>query len=97
MILWIKGPLISLFIESYLCDRKTQQRLRLYFFIPTIELTTKKRINLYYDRVDRPLCEAFQHAINLHYGLTAPDDPQKLQTHKVGTIYQKEQKRSYGL
>jgi len=27
---------------------------------------------------------AFQHAINLHYGLTDPDDPQKHQTHKVG-------------
>jgi len=27
---------------------------------------------------------AFQHVINLHYGLTAPDDPQKRQMHKVG-------------
>jgi len=27
---------------------------------------------------------AFQHAINLHYGLTAPDDPQRRQTYKVG-------------
>jgi len=64
-------------------EHRDQQRLRLYFFIPTIELMTRKRINLYYDRVDRPLCEAFQHAINLHYGLTAPDEPQKRQTHKV--------------
>jgi len=70
--------------QSCWFEHRAQNQLRLYFFIPTIELTTKKRINLYYDRVDRPLCEAFQHAINLHYGLTAPDDPQKRQTHKVG-------------
>lgn len=70
--------------QSCWFEHRDQQRLRLYFFIPTIELTTRKRINLYYDRVDRPLCEAFQRAINLHYGLTAPDDPEKRQTHKVG-------------
>jgi len=70
--------------QSCWFEHRDQQRLRLYFFIPTIELTTRKRINLYYDPVDRPLCEAFQHAINLHYGLTAPDDLQKRQTHKVG-------------
>jgi len=78
--------------QSCWFEHRDQQRLRLYFFIPTIELTTKKRINLYYDPVDRPHCEAFQRAINLHYGLTAPDDPQKRQTHKVITIYQKTQK-----
>jgi len=70
--------------QSCWFEHRAQNRLRLYFFIPTIELTTRKRINLYYDPVDRLLCEAFQHAINLHYGLTAPDDPQKRQTHKVG-------------
>jgi len=70
--------------QSRWFEHRDQQRLRLYFFIPTIELTTRKRINLYYDPVDRPLCEVFQHAINLHYGLTAPDAPQKRQTHKVG-------------
>jgi len=71
--------------QSCWFEHRNQQRLRLYFFIPTIELSTRKRINLYYDRVDRPLCEHFQRAINLQYDLTAPDDPQKRQTHKVAT------------
>lgn len=82
-----KTFLAGLFADQYQScwfEHRDQSRLRLYFFIPTIELSTRKRINLYYDPVDRPLCEAFQHAINLHYGLTAPDDPQKRQTHKVG-------------
>jgi len=78
--------------QSCWFEHRDQQRLRLYFFIPTIELTTRKRINLYYDRVDRPLCEAFQRAINLHYDLTAPEAKQKRQTVKVSNNLPKKTK-----
>lgn len=64
-------------------EQTKQEHLRLYFFIPLIELRTKKRLTPYYHRSDRSLCEAFQRVINLTYGLTAPDDPQKRQTIKI--------------
>ena len=55
-------------------------KLELNFFVPNVELSTGKRLNLYYDRADRHLAESFKKAVNLEYGLTSPDDPQKCQT-----------------
>lgn len=93
-----KTFLAGLFADQYQScwfEHRDQSRLRLYFFIPTIELSTRKRINLYYDPVDRLLCEAFQHAINLHYGLTAPDNQQKRQTHKVSNTTTRKHKNDH--
>jgi len=55
-------------------------RLELNFFIPNVELSTGKRLQPYYDRADKHLAEGFKQVINLHYGLSSPDDPQKRQT-----------------
>jgi len=55
-------------------------RLELNFFIPNVELESGKRLQPYYDRADRHLAENFKQAINLEYGLSSPDDPQKRQT-----------------
>jgi len=54
-------------------------RLELNFFVPNVELSTGKRLNLYYDHADRHLAESFKKSINLEYGLSSPDDPQKHQ------------------
>jgi len=55
-------------------------RLELNFFIPNVELSTGKRLQPYYDRADKHLAEGFKQVINLQYGLSSPDDPQKRQT-----------------
>lgn len=55
-------------------------RLELNFFIPNVELESGRRLQPYYDRADRHLAENFKQSINLEYGLSSPDDPQKRQT-----------------
>lgn len=67
-------------------------RLELNFFVPNVELSTGKRLNLYYDRADRHLAESFKKVINLEYDLTSPDDPQKRQTISIENPYPKTQK-----
>lgn len=87
-----KKAIMQKFEESFLAGLDTEQfnicwiehtdkgRLELNFFVPNVELSTGKRLNLYYDRADRHLAESFKKTINLEYGLTSPDDPQKRQT-----------------
>jgi len=87
-----KKAIMQRFEESFLAGLEAEQfnicwiehtdkgRLELNFFVPNVELSTGKRLNLYYDRADRHLAESFKKAINLEYGLTSPDDPQKRQT-----------------
>jgi len=87
-----KKVIMQKFEESFLAGLDAEQfnicwiehtdkgRLELTFFVPNVELSTGKRLNLYYDRADRHLAESFKKAVNLEYGLTSPDDPQKRQT-----------------
>jgi len=87
-----KKAIMQKFEESFLAGLNAEQfnicwiehtdkgRLELNFFVPNVELSTGKRLNLYYDRADRHLAESFKKAINLEYGLTSPDEPQKRQT-----------------
>ncbi|WP_408868693.1 hypothetical protein [Commensalibacter melissae] len=57
--------------------------------MPNVELSTGKRLNLYYDRADRHLAESFKKAVNLEYGLTSPDELQKRQTVSIDKITQR--------
>jgi len=87
-----KKAIMRRFEESFLAGLDAEQynicwvehtdkgRLELNFFVPNVELSTGKRLNLYYDRADRHLAESFKKAINLEYGLTSPDAPEKRQT-----------------
>jgi len=87
-----KKVIMQRFEESFLAGLDADQynicwiehtdkgRLELNFFVPNVELSTGKRLNLYYDRADRHLAESFKKAINLEYGLTSPDAPEKRQT-----------------
>ena len=87
-----KKAIMQKFEESFLAGLDAEQynicwiehtdkgRLELNFFVPNVELSTGKRLNLYYDCADRHLAESFKKAINLEYSLTSPDEPQKRQT-----------------
>ena len=87
-----KQAIIQKFEESFLAGLNAEQynicwiehtdkgRLELNFFVPNVELSTGKRLNLYYDRADRHLAESFKRAINLEHDLTSPNAPQKRQT-----------------
>lgn len=64
-------------------EHKDKDRLELNFVIPNIELTTGKRLQPYYDRIDRPLVENWKQVINHDYGLSDPNDPRKAQAIKI--------------
>ena len=96
-----KKAIMHKFEESFLAGLDAEQynicwiehtdkgRLELNFFIPNVELSTGKRLNLYYDRADRHLAESFKKAVNLEYGLTSPDELQKRQTVSIDKITQR--------
>ena len=99
-----KKAIMQKFEESFLAGLDAEQfnicwiehtdkgRLELNFFVPNVELSTGKRLNLYYDRADRHLAESFKKAINLEYDLTSPDDPQKRQTVSIDKSFPKNTK-----
>lgn len=64
-------------------EHKDKGRLELNFVIPNVELTTGKRLQPYYDRIDRPLVENWKQVINHDYGLSDPNDPRKAQAIKI--------------
>lgn len=82
-----KSFLAGLDAEQYnICwiEHTDKGRLELNFFVPNVELSTGKRLQPYYDRADKYLAEGFKQVINLQYGLSSPDDPQKRQTVTIG-------------
>ena len=60
-------------------EHRDKDRLELNFFIPNVELESKKRLQPYYDKADRHLADNFKKVINHEYGLSNPDDPSKSQ------------------
>lgn len=64
-------------------EHTDKDRLELNFVIANQELTTGKRLQPYYDKVDRPLVENWKQVINYEYGLTDPHDPTKAQAIKT--------------
>ena len=57
-------------------EHRDKDRLELNFLIPNVELGTGKRLQPYYDKVDRDRVNAWQQAVNDRYGFTDPHDPQ---------------------
>jgi hypothetical protein len=57
-----------------------KSRLELNFLIPTVELTSGKRFQPYFDPADRKRVDAFQTFINATYGFSDPHDPARSQT-----------------
>ena len=64
-------------------EHTDKERLELNFVIANVELTTGKRLQPYFDRVDRPLVENWKQVTNHEYGLTDPHDPDKTQAVKT--------------
>ena len=64
-------------------EHTDKDRLELNFVIANTELTTGKRLQPYYDKVDRPLVENWKQVINHEYNLTDPHDPDKAQAVKT--------------
>lgn len=64
-------------------EHRDKDRLELNFFIANTELTTGKRLQPYYDRVDRGLTDSFSKVINQEYGLSDPYAPEKKQLIKI--------------
>lgn len=58
-------------------EHKDKGRLELNFVIPNVELQTGKRLQPYFDRVDRPLVNAWKDCANHLYGFSDPNDPDK--------------------
>lgn len=56
-------------------EHTDKNNLELNFVIPNVELSTGKRYQPYYDRVDRKGIESFKEIQNQTYGLTDPRDP----------------------
>jgi len=71
-------------------------RLELNFFIPNVELSTQKRLQPYYHYSDLHLADNFKKVINLEYGLTSPDDPQKRQAVTINKNLPKNTKEIIG-
>lgn len=64
--------------DQYDCmwvEHRDKDRLELNFVIPNVELTTGKRLQPYYDRVDRPRIDAWQTLVNAEHDLHDPNDP----------------------
>jgi len=64
-------------------EHSDKDRVELNYFIPNVELTTQKRLQPYYDKVDRPMVDCFKKVINHEYGLTNPDLLEKKQVLKL--------------
>lgn len=64
-------------------EHTDKDRLELNFVIPNVELSTGKRLQPYYDQLDRPLVENWKQTINHQYGLTDPHAPDKAQAIKT--------------
>lgn len=57
-------------------EHRDKDRLELNFLIPNVELGTGKRLQPYYDAVDRDRVNAWQQTVNDRYKFTDPHDPQ---------------------
>ncbi len=64
-------------------EHTDKDRLELNFVIANVELTTGKRLQPYFDQVDRPLVENWKQVTNHEYKLTDPHDPEKAQAVKT--------------
>jgi len=64
-------------------EHRDKNRLELNFFIANTELATGKRLQPYYDKVDRGLTDSFSKVINQEYRLSDPHDPSKKQLIKI--------------
>lgn len=56
-------------------QHQDKERLELNFVVANVELHSGKRLQPYYDKVDRPRLNAWKDLVNDHYKLHDPNDP----------------------
>ena len=62
-------------------EHRDKGRMELHFIIPRIHLGTGKAFNPYWHKVDLKRVDTFKELVNLQYGLSDPNDPEKNRTH----------------
>jgi len=69
--------------DQYDClwvQHQDKDRLELNFVIPNVELLSNKRLQPYYDKIDRARNDAFQTWVNGKYDFADPNDPSRRRT-----------------
>jgi hypothetical protein len=64
--------------DQYDClwiEHRDKDRLELNFLIPNVELQTGKRLQPYYDKVDRDYFDNWKQTVNDRFGFSDPNDP----------------------
>jgi len=61
--------------ECLWVEHRDKDRLELNFLIPNVELVTGKRLQPYFDKVDKKRKDAFQTIMNDRFNLSDPNDP----------------------
>lgn len=61
-------------------EHRDKDRLELNFVVPTVELQTGKRLQPYYDPIDRQRINDWKQITNHEQGFSDPDDPAKRRT-----------------
>jgi len=71
-----------------------KDNLELNFVIPNVELSTGKRFQPYYDKIDRSRINAFRDVTNMEYGFTDPLNPSKKQVFGMAKDLPKDKKKA---
>ncbi|WP_345969463.1 relaxase/mobilization nuclease domain-containing protein [Sulfurimonas sp. HSL1-6] len=66
-------------------EHTDKNRLELNMVIPKTNLVTGKRLQPYFDRIDRKRMDLWRDLQNLRYGFSSPDDPRRTRTLSVPT------------
>ena len=88
--------LCGLDANQYEClwvQHQDKGRLELNFLIPNVELTTGKRLQPYYDKIDRARNDAFQTYMNGKFNLSDPNNPSKKRTNSYAHDLPEERKK----
>lgn len=65
--------------DQYDClwiEHRDKDRLELNFLIPNVELQSGKRLQPYYDKVDRDYFDSWKQTVNDRFGFSDPNDPE---------------------
>ncbi|UFS61819.1 relaxase/mobilization nuclease domain-containing protein [Sulfurimonas sp. HSL-3221] len=62
-------------------EHRDKERVELHFIIPRIHLGSQKAFNPFWHKVDLTRVDTFKELVNLQYGLSDPNDPDKERSH----------------
>jgi hypothetical protein len=80
--------------ECLWVEHKDKDRLELNFLIPNVELQTGKRLQPYFDKVDKKRKDAFQTIMNDRFNLSDPNDPARTRALSYASDLLKDKKKA---